>query len=57
MNRILAAMLALALSACATLPPPAQTAAVEPAPGTVNVHMHGELHFLYGVRSSTRRGG
>ena len=53
MARITAALLILALSACAT-PPPAQTAAAETPPGTVNVHMRGEVHFLYGVRSSIR---
>lgn len=52
MHRILAALLVLALSACATASPPAQTASADPAPGTINVRMGGELQFLYGVHSS-----
>lgn len=53
MNRILIAALALALSACA-VPPPAQTTTADPAPGTINVRMGGELQFLYGVHSAGR---
>jgi hypothetical protein len=54
MTRTLAAVLVLALAGCAEPPPPARTTAAELAPGTINVHMHGELQFLYGVRSSGR---
>ena len=52
MQRILTIALVLALAACGAPPPPAQTASADPAPGTLNVRMGGELQFLYGVRSA-----